>query len=345
MKKTSHRREILVIMLIASLLITPILGGCGGGSGDKAADQPKQQMLVHTSGQIGGGQYPLSVLFNDIWMEKIPELNLSVIEGGLIANNRIVSEGIDAQFGWAYTCDFLDALKGQGSYEKDGPQKGVLAMAYLYPCWFQVGVLDAKKDIKTIGDLKGKRVFTGAPGTAAENMFKRVLEAYGMSYESIKASGGSVSFGNYSDGVTQLKDGVVDAVAAIGGPEVTAFKEADLTNPIRILPFEADKLKYLTETKDYGYKVIDIPANTYKTVTSPIPVLDPQTIFIFNKDLDQELVYKMTKVFWENVNRMKQEQPSRAGWFDVKKAMQGLTVEQIHPGALKYYQEVGVYKP
>jgi len=337
---------LFVLLLITTL--TMVLGGCGGNSQEaeeqkKETQKPETVNMVHASGPIGSGWYPISVLITDIWMNEYPEFNVSVIEGGAVENLRAVNNGLDAQTGLSFASDFADAVNGRGTF-KDNKLEDLAILGCIYPSYLNIAVLK-NSDITKIEDVVGKHLCPGKPGYSSNKVMQRVLQAYGITYEDIKKAGGKVSFGGYTDAANMLKDGIVDMAAALGAPNVTAFTEAHATKPIRLLPIPEEILKKL-EKQEYGYTYnIPIPANTYEGQTEPVPTVTVLGVIIVDKNLDNDTVYKMTKALWENIDRIRKEQPVRGNEMSLERAYQGVPSalrEYIHPGALKYYKEKGV---
>ncbi|MBF7083665.1 TAXI family TRAP transporter solute-binding subunit [Desulfallas sp. Bu1-1] len=343
------KRKTCIPVIMMLLLIMALLAGCGGqggeskneGKSDNAKNSPMQ--AVHASGPIGSGWYPISVLITDIWMENMDGLNVSVIEGAGVSNLKAVDGGVDAVTGLTFSSDFADALAGRGAFEGN-KLENVMALGTIYPTMWNIAVLESSP-IKSVEDIVGKHLFPGEPGFSSEQATKRILEAYGITYDDIKAAGGKISFGGYSDGANMLKDGIVDVCVAGGAPNVVAFSEVDATKPIRLLPLPEDILKKIDE-KGYGYNVsMKIPAGTYKNQKEDVPCLTTMGLIIVNKNLDDDYVYQLTKSLWENVDRIKKEQPARGKWMDAESAYKNIPdPSTIHPGALRYYKEIGVAK-
>ncbi|MBF7083663.1 TAXI family TRAP transporter solute-binding subunit [Desulfallas sp. Bu1-1] len=330
--------------LILVFLLVLNLTGCGGGKqnteGEKK-DPSNTNRIVSASGPIGSGWYPMSVLIGDIWMDSIEGLNVSVIEGGGIGNIKMINEGIDAQVGLTFASDFADAINNRGPF-KEGKYDSIMILGALYPTFWNIGVLD-KSPIQKVEDILGRTLLPGNPGDTGETTFQRILEVHGLTYDDIKKSGGQISFGSYADGANMLKDGIVDMVFFGGSPNVTSLTEVDATNPVRVIPLSEEALKKLGEM-GFGYTVdMKIPAGTYKNLKKDVPCLVTMGIMVVNKNMDEETVYKLTKSLWENVDRIKKEQPVRGKWFSAENGYKKVfDPKYIHPGALRYYKEVGV---
>lgn len=338
MKKSCLR----AMVALSAVLVMTFLAACGGGTstsgtgGGSGDGYPSQ--IIKASGPQGSGWYPISVLFGDIWMDEIDGLTVTVTEGAGLANLRSVNEGVDADIGITFANDFMDAVNGRGSF--DEPANNILAMADLYPSHYYIAVLETS-DIYTIEDLRGKHLVPGEQGFSGEQVTRLVLDLYGMSYEDIESSGGKISFGGYNDAVQQMRDGIVDAVAAIGAPAVPALTELDVTTPVRLLPIDPGKLDELVNS-GRGYIRATVPAGTYKNLTEDFVTIGLSSMIFARANLHEDLVYDATKAVWENIERIRREQPARGEHMDVSTAMASVPPELFHPGALRYYREVGV---
>lgn len=328
-----------LFLLLASVLVT--MSACGGSEGSSSQSN---FMHSHISGPVASGWYPLSILLSDIWMDEIEGMNATVIEGGAIGNIRDVNKGQDAQSGMAFVSDFADAVRGKGVFEGD-KQENVSAIAALYPTWWNFVVMD-DSSIESLDDFiqQGGHVVPGNPGDASELTARRVFEAMGYTVEELEANGGRLTYGGYGDATNQLRDGVIDMVVQGGAPNATSATEVDASRPVRALPIPDDALQKLDEA-GYGYTVdMPLPAGSYKNQTEDIPAVVTMAMLIVNSDVDEDIVYQMTKTFWENLERVNEEQPQRGKWMTPELGYSEIfdAENTLHPGALRYYQEIGV---
>ncbi|KKM10103.1 hypothetical protein SY88_15810 [Clostridiales bacterium PH28_bin88] len=352
-------RKVLVVLAITLMVLALVLAGCGGGSGKSStggAGSPsggdskpaKHETVQHVtaSGPSGSGWYPMSVLFSDIWMSSTPWLNVTVIEGGAVGNLKTVNAGANAQSGLTFASDFADAVAGRGAFEGN-KLENIQAIGALYPTWWN-WVTSEKSPYTTLEDFIQKKghIVPGKPGDASEQVTRRIFELFGYDYDKFTKEGGKVSLASYGDGANMVRDGIADVAAGGGSPNVIAFSEVDATKPIKLLPLTEETLKKL-DAKGYGYAIdMKIPAGTYKNQKEDVPTVATMGILFVNKSVSEEVVYELTKALWENVDRIKKEQPARGKWFDVSRGYNGIVEPEknIHPGALKYYKEVGVAK-
>jgi TRAP transporter TAXI family solute receptor len=289
--------------------------------------------LKMMTGPTGGSWIPLGGAIAELIQKAIPGTNVLVLPGGGIANVMGVEEG-KADIGFGNSSSSVDGWAGRPPFK--APTKNVRQLANLYPQYFQMVVLD-ESPIKSVADLKGKAISPGPKGHTGELLAQQVLQVYGLSYKEMS----KVHHVHYSDSVNLMKDGHSDAF--ILGTTIPGSSILDLATAkkIRLLSLPDDKIKEL-QKMNQGYIKRIIPAGTYPGVNYDVQTVGYFTHLVISAKLSDDLVYKITKVISENVARLA----------DVVKDMKGVTAKDLaldiglpfHPGALKYYKEVGAIK-
>ncbi len=289
--------------------------------------------LKMMTGPMGGSWIPLGGAIAELIQKNIPGTTVSVSPGGGIANVVGVEEG-KADIGFGNSSSSVDGTAGRPPFK--APTKNVMQLANLYPQYFQMVVLE-DSGIKSPADFKGKGICPGPKGHTGELLAQQVLQIYGLSYKDMS----KVNHVSYSDAVSLMKDG--HAEGYLLGTTIPASSILDLatTKKIRLLSLPEDKIKELQKMNG-GYLRRVIPAGTYPGVNYDTITVGYFTHLVISAKLPESLVYQITKVLSENVDRLG----------DVVKDMKGVTVKDLaldigvpfHPGALKYYKEKGVVK-
>ncbi len=289
--------------------------------------------LKMMTGPTGGSWIPLGGAIAELIQKSIPGTNVSVAPGGGIANVMGVEEG-KADIGFGNSSSSVDGVAGRPPFKS--PTKNVRQLANLYPQYFQMVVLE-ESAIRSVADLKGKSISPGPKGHTGELLAQQVLGIYGLSYKDMS----KVHHVHYSDSVSLMKDGHADAF--ILGTTIPGSSILDLATArkIRLLSIPDEKIKEL-QKMNVGYIKRIIPAGTYPGVNYDVQTVGYFTHLVISAKLPDELVYKIAKVLSENVGRLA----------DVVKDMKGVTAKDLaldigvpfHPGALKYYREVGAIK-
>ncbi len=199
-------------------------------------------------------------------------------------------------------------------------------------------LVNAKDNFKSIEDLRGRKINIGAPGQSTRGVATALLEAYGLKSGDYKVSSLSTK-----DSADALKDEQIDAAIIIANIPMPNIASVAVTKRIDLLPLEgpnADKFN-----KDMGFIMAptSIPAGTYKGVDKKVNTLAFPVMIIAHKDLDAELVYQFTKSVWDNLNELKVAH-SAFSPLELESAILGWKDVPIHPGAEKYFKEVGVIK-
>jgi hypothetical protein len=281
------------------------------------------------TGPQGGSWIPLGGQMKDMWEKAVPGLAVQALPGAGIANVRGIEEG-KADIGFGNSISTVDALSGKAPFNK--PHDNVCNLFTLYPQYFQFAVL-ANAGIEKIADLKGKSITTQQRGNTGELITRQLLEVNGISTNDVK-----LSFVGYTDSVTQMQDG--HAVAFGLNTQIPAGAIMDLASArdIKILDLsgEIDKMRKLNS----GYKLIVIPKGTYPKQDKDVQVIGFYTHLVASCKLPEEMVYTMTKTVALNTKTLA----------SIAKDIETLTPQGMaadievpfHPGAAKYYKEVGV---
>jgi hypothetical protein len=258
-------------------------------------------------------------------------LSITATPGAGIANVRGVDEG-KAHIGFGNSSTTVDGMEGRPPYPKKVSK--VCQLANLYPQYFQVvSLADAK--INNYADLKGKTLVTQPKGNTAELLTDQVLKLNGLSYQSLA----KVNFqAGYTDAVSMMKDGHAQVFTL--GTTAPASSVMDLASArdIKLVPVD-DKTMDSLKKANPGYNRLVIKAGTYPKQDKDVAVIGYSTHLIVACDLPEQTVYTMVKTMAANVDAMSA----------VNKAIAGLTPKDmaidigipLHPGAAKFYKEVG----
>jgi TRAP transporter TAXI family solute receptor len=281
------------------------------------------------TGPQGGSWIPLGGQLKDLWEKAIPGLNVQVFPGAGIANVRGVQEG-KADVGLANSISTADAMQGRKPFNK--PHDDVCNVASLYPQYFQFVVL-ADSGIGKVSDLKGKSITTQQVGNTGEVITRHFLEANGVSFKDVK-----VSHVGYTDSVNQMKDGHAVAFGLNTQAPAGAVMDLAAARPVKILG-QADSYQNMLKLNP-SYKLITLHKGTYPSQDQDIQVIGFFTHVVASCKMPADEVYTMTKVIAENTKTLA----------TVAKAIgtlkpDGMAADigvKFHPGAAKYYKEVGI---
>lgn len=221
-----------------------------------------------------------------------------------------------------------DAVNGQNSFNTK--IDSVSQVASLYPNYVQI-VASGASGIKSIEDLRGKRVAVGAQGSGVEVATRALLEGFGITYNDVK-----VDYLGYAEAADSLKSGKLDAAFLTSGLPNSSLMELEQGFDLQIVSVPSDKLSEIAKTKTF-FIPMDIPAGTYNN-DAAVPTAAILNALVVRSDMSDDDVYKLTKAFFENLDSLKNAHQAAAD-ISVENAQNGL-VAPLHPGAKRYYDEV-----
>ena len=317
----------IVLTFVLALSLT--LAGCGGGAKDPSkGDSGSKSVRIGTGGTsgiyfaMGGG---LAQLLNQKGYNSSAQTT-----GASVENMRLIEKAeVEIAFTQNDIADY--AMNGKEVFKE--PLKNSMAVAALFPEVIQI-VVEADSDIKSINDLKGKKIAVGSADSGGEVNTRQVLEAAGITYNDIKAQ--YLPYGEASD---HFKDKLIDAMFVTGGVPHAAIQDIASLHKVRFIPVPADIYNKLKERNPF-YIQSTIPKGGYTGVNEDVATIAVMSTLITNKDLSEQTVYEITKNMFENLEVLKGSH-IKWGLVSLSNAKEGITIP-FHPGALKYYQEKGI---
>ncbi|MDW6003325.1 TAXI family TRAP transporter solute-binding subunit [Vibrio mangrovi] len=278
------------------------------------------------TGSQSGTYYPLGGTLAKIWSENIPGFNMRAEVTAASVENIIKVSTQKQLVGIAMGNVALKAYQGEKPFPRKMPAQVLFA---LYPNVVQF-IVPADSDIHSISDLKGKKISLGAPGSGTRVSSVNILKTLGITEDDIKAQ--SL---NYTATTSALANGQIDAGVIVGSLGVGAITELALTRHIRILSFTPQELEKISAANP-SYQAFSAPADSYKNVPAfQVPAV--WNVLVTNQKMDDKLAYEMTKVAFENIDKIRQAVGVTK--FMTVDNMTRLEGVPLHPGALKYYRE------
>ncbi|KQL44930.1 C4-dicarboxylate ABC transporter substrate-binding protein [Brevibacillus choshinensis] len=326
------RSTLLSLTLLLTMSLVTACGGGGnaapGGNTSGGSNDPSQ--LVIATGGTGGTYYPLGGGMADHITKNAGITATAQATGASAENIRLLR---DKKADIAFTQNDIAeyAAKGTNMFEKDGKIEAFQALGALYDETIQI-VVSADSNIKTVADLKGKRVSVGAPGSGTEVNAQQILEAYGLKFEDTQLQ--RLSF---ADSAKAIQDGQLDAAFQTAGTPTAAITELAATTGVKIIPIEADKIDAIIAKYPFYVKTT-VPANTYQTVPEEVTTVSVKSMLVVRADLSEDLVYKMTKAIFDNTDKLGH---AKAKEIKMESVLAGVSLP-VHPGAKKYFDEKGV---
>ena len=301
-----------------------LIAGCGGDSGSSAGGG--KQFLNIATGGTAGTYYPLGGALAELLNQNIKGMNASAQStGASVANVNMLKDGsVDIAFIQNDIAYY--AANGKEMF-KDNKVENIRGIAALYPETVQF-VTTADKGIKSIADLKGKKVAVGASGSGAEANARQILGAYGLTYDDIDVQ--YLSFGEAADA---LKDGNVDVGVVVAGFPTAAIQDLAANKSAALVNIDEEHADKLMKQYPYFTK-ITVPKGTYPGQEEDVSTVAVKCVIVTTDKLSDDLGEQIVKAIYEHLDRMKAAHA--VGKYITKDtALEGMSVK-MNAGAEKY---------
>ncbi|MBW5446093.1 TAXI family TRAP transporter solute-binding subunit [Cohnella sp. CFH 77786] len=305
------------------------LTACGGKSQGGTGEKPSS--LIIATGGTAGTYYPLGGGIANLLKDKAGTNATAQVTGAAVENMRLISKKeVDLAITQGDIADY--AAKGSEMFQ-EGAVGNLQAIGALYQETIQI-VVSEKSGIRSVSELKGKKVSVGAPGSGTEVNARQILEIYGLTFDDLSLD--RLSFG---DSAKKIQDGGLDAAFVTAGAPTAAINELAATTGIRILSIEDDKIQAIIDKYKYYNQQI-IAGGTYPKQNAEVKTVAVKAIMSVRAELDTQLVYDITKAIYENTQPLIAIN-AKAKEINADQALEGISIP-LHPGAEKYLKEKGV---
>lgn len=322
--------RINLILIIATLIAIVAFSNSG---------LAQTEIYRMASGGPGGVYYHHGSGFAQYIEESLPGIRITVdVSAGSVENVRRVDQK-EAEFGLAFIYNAYEAFKGmeEWGWEKEYSNIRGIAM-YLWPETNWVTL--KQKNVKSVEDLRGKKVSLGPPGSGSAVIAERMMKALGV-LNDIKTS-----YLPFADAAAALKDGQIDVFVGPGGYPAASLTEVATTHDMELISLTDEELDKCLEELPGSVKGI-VPAGAYRGLEHPVQQTVSPSLIIVNKDVPVEIVYKIVSAFFTD------EGLNYAGnihqdWKMVlpidQRILEGMVIP-LHVGAAKYWEELGLEIP
>jgi len=277
--------------------------------------------------------YPISATVCQLWNESIDGMRaVATPSGGGIDNLNQAYDG-EAQIGIANANLVYQAQEGLGAFE-DYANENLRIFAGLYLNPNQV-VVTKDSGIGAIRDFEGKRISVGAAGATTIEEAVIHLQAAGLNLDGVR-----VEYMDTSAAADAISNRLLDGVWIMAGTPNAAVTQIMTTTDSVLMPITPEEVEALQ--KDYPwYAAGVIPAGTYAGQDEDVPTSAVKLTLFITADVDEETVYQMTKVFWENWDMLTKTHAALQK-ADPREACHDIAGVAIHEGAARYYREIGL---
>jgi TRAP transporter TAXI family solute receptor len=293
-----------------------------------------QQFINILTGGTSGIYYPIGVGLSNIYGKVVPEAKISVQATKASVENLNLLQSGRGEVALTLGDSLSQAWAGNQEAGYKQPLKKLRGISAMYPNYIQI-VARADAGIKTLADLKGKRISVGAAKSGTELNARAVLHAAGIKYSDFA----KVEYLPYDQSVELLKNRQIDVTLQSAGLGNPALRDLATSVDVVFVPVSAAEV---AKIGDKAYVAGTIPANTYQGQAQAVPTASVINFLVTHQGVSADAVYKMTKAMFENLDQLVAAHAAAKG-IKREKAAADMPIP-LHPGAEKYYREVGVIK-
>jgi TRAP transporter TAXI family solute receptor len=306
-----------------------------------ASSAANAQFVNIVSGGTTGVYYPLGQALEAIYAGALPQSRVQHQSTAASVENLNLIQAGRAEVAFTLGDALSDAWRGNA--EIGFPQKldRLRTIGGLYSNYIQI-VASKESGIKTLADLKGKRVSVGAPRSGTEVNARAIFTAAGLGYagpQNLGSGFAQVQFLPFGQSVDLIKNRQLDATLISAGLGVAAIRDVATTTDIVIVAVPAD---IIAKINDPAYQPATMPAATYKGQDAAVETIQIKNFLVTSDRVSADMVYTMTKAMFDNLDRMVAS-AAAAKAIDIKNAFQNPPVP-LHPGAERFYRERGLLK-
>lgn len=309
------KRAVLVLLVLAV--------ACAGAS---AAGKV---FLNIATGGTAGTYFPLGGAMAEIINKNVADVNATAVTSGASVANINMLATDEVQMAFVQNDIAYYAFNGVEMF-KDKKQPNVRAVATLYNETIQIVTL-ASSGIRSLADMRGKRISVGAAGSGAEVNARQVLEAAGLTYKDI-----TPQYLSFAEGANGLRDGNTDVAFLTAGAPTAAVRDVAAQKIILIIPIPKPVADRLIAKYPF-YVRVKIPRDTYSNQNADVDTVTVKSILVASSSLDEAVVYNATKAIFSNLDRLVQ---AHAQGKNIQRAtaLEGLPIP-VHPGAERFFKE------
>lgn len=298
-----------------------------------------QEFITIGTGSVTGVYYPaggaICKLVNKDRKDHNIRCSVESTDGSIYNVNSIRSDELEfgiVQSDWQY-----HAYNGSNVFQEQGPYKKLRAIFSLHTEPFNI-IAREDSGIENVQDLAGKRINIGNPGSGDRATMQVVMDAFGWTTSSFKKT----SELKGSERSQALCDDEIDAFIYMVGHPNGSIKEATTACNAKLIPATGDKIDNIVKTHPY-YAYTNVPAGMYRGTDQDVKSFGVAATLVTSADVPDDIAYNVAKAVFENFDTFKRLHPAFANLKKEDMVKDGISIP-LHPGAIKYYKEVGLLK-
>jgi|SaaInl7_200m_RNA_FD_contig_121_24893_length_1504_multi_4_in_0_out_0_2 uncharacterized protein len=299
----------------------------------------KKIFITMSTASTGGSWYPGGSNLAQLWNEKIPSIKAnSQASKGSVQNVDLLRRK-DVNIGWMQNNIAGQSYHGTGRF-KGKPHKDYRMIMVMYPSQYHI-LVSKSSGIKKITDIKGKKFIPGRPGSGNMSATAAVFGTFGFGHKDYK-----IDYAGQTEAIQAVQDGRVDGTYVIGGAPIGPLTAALFTAKKRLMLLGMTEEERQAVNKKHPWIVpFQLTRKQYPTLPEGgIKVMGHSAFMMCREDLSEDIVYQLVKTTYENMEGLRK----------INKVFNNMTIDDLpgalglkvplHPGAVKYYKEVGALK-
>jgi len=292
-----------------------------------------QQFINVLTGGTSGVYYPLGVALSEIYSANIKGIRTQVQATKASVENLNLLQSGRGEI--AFTLGDSLKLGWEGNTEAGfrGKLDKLRGIAAIYPNYVQI-VASKDSGVTTLEGLKGRSLSVGAPASGTELNARAIFAAGGLSYKDL----GKLEYLPFAESVELIKNRQLDATLQSAGLGVASIRDLATSVPINVVAVSPEIVKQIGAP----FISVMIPAGTYDGQAKDVPTAAVGNFLVTHSGVSDEIAYQMTKLLFDNLDKMVASHAA-ARAINASKALDGMPVP-LHPGAERYYKEVGILK-
>lgn len=322
------------------VLFIVLIAGCSAGNSSKGSQNSEQGQLTVYGGSVGGIWSIFTEGISEAYRKEHPGTLISSFPGTVAGNPILVAEG-KADF--AISESLIASFAHEGDHPFDETYSEIRAVANIMPVNIFQFVADENVPFDSVEDIVtdeiSVRYSAGEVDALGDLVSASVFEAYGLTYEEIEDFGGEIAFLSGGKSFELMADARIDGLGKMVPIPAGDIMEASAMIDLKFISIGDQAIDYLVD--EYGMTPYTMEAGSYDFQPEDYHTVNSPTILITNEEMSEETVYNMTKSLYEQLDYL----------HDVHKSMQAINDETImevgnvplHPGAEKFYKEIGIF--
>lgn len=322
------KKMMITGIIVAALALTFLTG---------PLEAAKRRYVSIAAGWVTGAYFPMAGAISRIAWKHLKEEGIKVTaesSGASVANAKLIGAG-DTDFAILQNDIASYAYSGKkGMF--DEPIKDLLGVCTLFPEHVQV-VARKDSNIKSIADLKGKKVAIGPVGSGTSENATQILEAWGLTVDDLAKAEQLTA----SQSADYIKDGRLDAAFFTVALGAAVIVDTALMVPMDVVPVEGPNVEKLIEKYPF-YAKQTVPGGTYKNNDGNVQTVSVMAMLAASAQLEDSIVYSIINAIYSDLAQLKQAH-AKFQDIEMEKGLIGMSIP-LHPGAQKYFKEKGMIK-